>query len=656
MLGRLFLPTQLFMAIAFAVLLTICVSSAARAENPIILSDEVVAPEVMNAGTQYLRDASRALGIDDVRQGDAAAGFRPLETGFINFGYIKDAVWLRFEVINPNDDDQWRIHFRENFFPEFAVWSVMPDGQVTQYTDITPDKGFRGRSLPYPELVSPITLPRDVPVTVYVRYRSGGASETSFDVLTEAAFDERAARRTAKNFIYYGMMLILVIASSVAFIGTSRTVFAAYALYASSGLLFVMHGDGNTFRYLWPNAPEFNAYASVLLGVAIIFCGPNFARSFLQTDKHNPILDRVLLATMLMPLVTMACTLFIDTQVIKKLLVLEAFFCMIMMMVSGLVAARTRFREVRFYIAAWTGAVISSAIMTMRHWIGLDISAEVQFDSMRMVLVLDAGLMGFAIQDRFNQLKQNRQHALEASLAEAEENVRLSKRLQHLELQYEMAEQLAQARNRTLADTAHDLRQPLHALRLNVNALLKGGAKQRGDLDEVEKTFDYVQQLLSRELETASLESQEQDVSVVDIGEVLTSVGEMLGPDAEAAGVDLRIIPSSQQATIAPLAVMRIVSNLVSNAIKYGGAGKVLVGVRRINGRVVIEVHDTGPGLSEDAFQHAVSRHVRLDTAGVAQGNGLGLSIVSALAQEHGAEFSRLPRRTTGLSVRVVFP
>ena len=61
------------------------------------------------------------------------------------------------------------------------------------------------------------------------------------------------------------------------------------------------------------------------------------------------------------------------------------------------VAARTRFREVRFYVFAWCGAVIASAIMTARHWFGIDIPEDTQLDAMRVVMVFDAAFMGLAI-------------------------------------------------------------------------------------------------------------------------------------------------------------------------------------------------------------------------------------------------------------------
>ena len=148
--------------------------------------------------------------------------------------------------------------------------------------------------------------------------------------------------------------------------------------------------------------PYFNSNASIVLGSGIILCGAVYAMLFLQTRRYHPLLDKSLGAVVLVTLGMLLASAFLngqENQQIKKVLVLVAFAAILLFVLSGLVAARTRFKQVRFYVIAWTGAVISSAIMTARHWPGIEISEEVQFNSMRIVMVLDAALMGLAIWD-----------------------------------------------------------------------------------------------------------------------------------------------------------------------------------------------------------------------------------------------------------------
>lgn len=626
---------------------------AARAEV-LELAGPATAERVFAGHVDYLRDPSGVLELADV----LALPFAPVTGPSADFGYTRDALWLRLPLRNVTAGTaDWRLHLRENFFPEFDLWLLADDAPprlLERHDRLTT---FDRRAVAYPEVVVPFSLPPGAQAALILRYTSGGSSELSFAVHTEQSFEHLAARKTAKNFVYYGMMLFLVISATLAFLITSRGIFVAYAGYALSGLLFLMHADGNAFQYLWPGYPVFNAYASVLVGAGIIIFGANFARQFLQTAINHPVIDWILLGLIALTAGMVAATAVIDAQPVKKLLVLLALVSILVFTFAGLVAARTRFREVRFYILAWGGAVLSSAIMTGRHWLGLEISEEVQFDSMRIVLLADAAFMGLAILDRFNQLKHARQAAMEASMSETRRNLALSRRLTELEEQYDLAVALTLSSERRIADTVHDLRGPLGALRLNVQRLLHGGAGGPS-APEFDSTFDYLERLVSTELARVSAPADSgpdapppgPDAYPADL--VLSSVAEMFGAAASAKGLALRLVRCTAPVHLPPLALMRIAGNLVSNAIKYTPSGKVLVGCRRRNGRLWLEVHDTGPGIPADDFGRLLARKVRMDQPG-ADGAGLGLAIVNGLARTHGLDLRLLPRKGRGCSIAV---
>lgn len=586
--------------------------------------------------------------------------FRPVTSRSVDYGYVKGTVWLRISVRNLTEaSTQWRAHLRENFFPFVRAYAQQGSQApvIVEKQDLT--TRFQDRALTYPNIVIPLTLPVGEVTTIYISYRSGGSSQTSFSLKTAEDFAVHATIRVAKNFAYYGMMMFLTIAATIAFLATRQIVILAYGAYAFAALMFMMHADGNAFRYLWPGAPVFNSYASLFTGMGVIVCGANFARHFLQTRVYHPIFDALLLGVMGVTTLLVASALFVDAQLIKKGLVLMAFSSILLFTLAGLNAARTRFREVRFYVLAFCGAVISSAIMTARHWLGIDISEEFQFDSMRIVTTLDAAFMGLAILDRFNQMKRARQRALESSLSAAQQSLELSRRLQELEEDYVAAQELAETRGRRISDTAHDLRQPLHALRLNVQALVNTPSSSGLNASDVEETFAYLETLVANELsaqsESVGTTAPEREQS--EIANLFKRLEDMLGPDAREKGLDLRIVPSSRTVAMPALDLMRIASNLVSNAIKYTEAGKVVVGIRQRGGTLRLEVHDTGAGLTGQTFAQARMRGQRLENGdGSAGGHGLGLSIVCRLLAERGLAIGLLPRRTGGTSVFVELP
>jgi len=98
------------------------------------------------------------------------------------------------------------------------------------------------------------------------------------------------------------------------------------------------------------------------------------------------------------------------------------------------------------------------------------------------------------------------------------------------------------------------------------------------------------------------------------------------------------------------------VANLVDNAIKHGReAGRVAVEVRDSDAGASIAVSDQGPGIPGDEIRNVFKRFYRLERSRQTPGNGLGLSLVAAVARLHGAQIETLDN-APGLTVRLWFP
>ncbi|MGB7336782.1 MAG: sensor histidine kinase [Salaquimonas sp.] len=624
---------------------------------------------------QFYLDASRNLSPRQVLELGEKGAFSSIETATPNFGYIKSAIWLRINLRNVTEDiSEWRLFFRENFMQQFAVYKISEGGDFETLILQNELSKFQSRPISFPELVAPLSLEPRETATLLVRYESGGSSELSFSIETIESFESLTSRRTAKNFIYYGMVVLLCIIALMAYVATRQTAFVAYTFYAISALMFIVHADGNGFKYVWPDYPLFNAFATIFLGTSLSIACTNFARIFLKTPIFHPILDKALIGMMALAFIIFASSLFFDHQQIKQILILTTLLSIVLATASGFVAALTRFKEVRFYVLAWTGVLVSASIMASRHWLGIEISEELQFDSMRIVLVVDATMMGLAIWDNLNQGRKAQHLALKSSLASAERSLKLSTRLHELEQKFETVTKIAEIKDNKLINTLHDLRQPLHALRLNVNNLAHMG-DEAVDQNSVEQTFNYLENLVSEHFSEANnllgdtgdltaiatakskMVMPDEEVERIDFDEILKNIHEMFLLDAEEKQLDFRFVKSSKNTDANALVIMRMINNLVANSIKYTDQGKILLGVRQFGDHMRIEIHDTGSGMSRAEFETAKQRHQRLGKdASRKPGDGHGLAIVEELADRNGYKFDMLCERSSGLSLGITVP
>lgn len=195
------------------------------------------------------------------------------------------------------------------------------------------------------------------------------------------------------------------------------------------------------------------------------------------------------------------------------------------------------------------------------------------------------------------------------------------------------AERANSARVRFVAAASHDLLQPLSAAKLFVAAARDdaGATPMRGTLEKAHNALVSVEGILGALLDISRLETggTAVDIGPVPLSLLLAQLTDEFAPIAARKGLKLNILPCNLTVLSDPTYLRRILQNLISNALRYTGSGRVLVGARRSAGQVRIEVHDTGPGIAADQ-QQAIFRefHRVHGSASASEGMGLGLAIV----------------------------
>ncbi len=593
--------------------------------------------------------------------GQSAVATRPLPSSAPDFGYTPAKIWLKLPVINNTaSSSAWLFFVHANFLQAASIDKISPDGTITTLLSLTPDSPFSARPVDYPQLVVPFDLEPGEAATLIVSYYSQGSSRLSMSIETPDSFSRQTSISQAKSYAFYGMMLVMLALVTVALIVLRQAVFAAFGGYLLSMLVYVSHSDGVAFQYIWPEFPRFNSIASVVAGSSVMVFGGLFAMSILQTARFHPVMHRVLIGVIGSVLLINAVLIPTDTQLLKRLLVFMISICTLTYLLSGLVAARTRFREVRFYVLAWMVLLIPVSLFTARFAFGFELQFLTLYDTIRIGLVFEALLMGLAIFDRYNF---QRQSAMEESLAQAQKNLSLSQRLGVLEDQYQQVTTKAQAREESVKDTIHDLRQPMQALRLSLRQMFDPAADKSNDAGHVESALAYMERLVAGRLAEEAdvqaaanndLSTHQQLSTEPGVHDVLRGIADMFTAEAAAKGLALKLVLAAPDAQVAAYPLMRVVANLTSNAIKYTKAGRIIIALRRSGPRHFIEVHDTGPGLSGAAFEQALKRNQRLDRdIDAATGSGLGLSVVTEIAAANHWEVTSCNARTTGASIRI---
>ncbi len=218
----------------------------------------------------------------------------------------------------------------------------------------------------------------------------------------------------------------------------------------------------------------------------------------------------------------------------------------------------------------------------------------------------------------------------------------LDVRLRNAELVAELraqklaAEEANVAKSRFLAVASHDLRQPLHALGLFVEALQTASlpTQERQLVGNIRGTLDAMAELFDELLDISRLDAGvvRARVETFPLASMFDRLRIQYAPLAQRKGLSLSVLDTSVHVRSDPVLLTRIVGNLLANATRYTESGGVVLGCRRDGPSVRIEVWDTGCGIPAEKHEEIFKEFTQLADAG-RKGLGLGLAIVARLAQ-----------------------
>jgi two-component system sensor histidine kinase CpxA len=233
-----------------------------------------------------------------------------------------------------------------------------------------------------------------------------------------------------------------------------------------------------------------------------------------------------------------------------------------------------------------------------------------------------------------------------------------------------MAERLSNliaARHQLLRDLSHELRSPLARLQMAVGLARQEGSGSAAPLDRIERESERLERMIAQILEYSRLERdpsslQRERVDIVALAEQVVHDAEY-----ESQSPPGRITVINRLADHAnlprlqadPQIVHSALDNVVRNALRYGGRGRIEVVIDAVDGRLTLAVRDYGPGVPEEDLRRIFEpfyRVARPDDGAAAQGSGIGLAVAAKAMELHGGRVIAENVDGGGLQVTLELP
>ena len=231
----------------------------------------------------------------------------------------------------------------------------------------------------------------------------------------------------------------------------------------------------------------------------------------------------------------------------------------------------------------------------------------------------------------------------------------------NLNAMLDQIERLMSGMRQVTANVAHDMRTPLNRLRARLEVTLIEKPDEARYREAIQQTVDEADRIIATfnaMLSIAEAESgaKTESMARTELPPLVDQIAELYEPLAEEKGLALSVEHAGRAVARADHHLLsQAVANLLDNAIKYTPAGgSVAVRTAETAKGAEITVADTGPGIPAESREAVLARFVRLEQSRSTPGNGLGLSLVQAVARMHGADLL-LEDNSPGLRVTLRF-
>ena len=225
------------------------------------------------------------------------------------------------------------------------------------------------------------------------------------------------------------------------------------------------------------------------------------------------------------------------------------------------------------------------------------------------------------------------------------------------------AQEAIRLRDDFLSIASHELRTPLTALQLQLRSIrVQVAAGHDGLADKVERAMrvgERMANLIEALLDVSRIATGKLKLTFesLDLMDVAREVVERLRESAADARCTLSLEGRGRiEGRWDRLRVEQILTNLVSNAIKYAPGERIIVSVARADDEAVLQVHDSGPGIAEEQLSRIFERFARADSTRNYGGMGLGLYVTREIAEAHGGTIVVANRPSGGAAFKVRLP
>ena len=458
------------------------------------------------------------------------------KNGTINLGLTQSNVWLKATVHNKTDQGNLYLMLRQPSIDKAILFVRRASGDVSADT-LGRFRSFNKRYIQAPDYIFPVTISRGEHVDIYLCVSSNDQLQLPLYISTEEVIQEKVSTKNLLFGLYAGAVLIMMLYNFFISVSTRSGSYIYYIIYIFFVGLTQAMFQGYTFMYLWPNSTWMAAHSSVIIPVLSGLTTIGFIKTFLHTKDNAPELDKGINVIVVLYLIGLIVGLFELFYGIIFLQMIASIGSLYVLYVVNQIR-RKGYRPAIFFLIAFSLFFLCVIIFVLRNF---NMVAYNTFTSYILEIgsILEISLLSFALADRINFYRREKEASQAQALQISQENARII-REQNLLLETEVDKRTTDLKrsNQSLNEAMYNLKQAqthlveseklaslgmltagiAHEINNPINFVTASVKPLSRDIDHFMEALDYIEKIafmdISEEEKINALNEYKEDIDI----------------------------------------------------------------------------------------------------------------------------------------------
>ena len=404
---------------AIAGFLLIIAIKANAASQPILFSDDVQGDNI-GRYMAIFQDPSEKLSFEQVQ--NSASLFKPNKKDILNLGSNSDNNWIRFSIVNNSSHDKLVLNLANPIIDRVSFY-IVKGGRVDSIT-VEENDPVHQRSYKHQFYIFDIPLKKGESAECYLMLRSNEQILVPLTLYTPTSIIPSLVRSDTLSGLYLGIMLVMLLYNLFIYFSARDKHYLDYVHYIFWVTITQASVLGYGHKFLWTDSVWLTAnmvtFTGAMSGIATVIFAKSFLRTSLYAPKFNTALNFIIMGDILAIIVLLTGFPLVSYQIVNATAALGSPI----VVYTAYVVYRKDYKPARYFLYAWSVFLASVLVFVLKDY-GIISYNLFTIHSVQIGSALEAILLSFALADKINILKEEKEASQAAALEVAQENERI---------------------------------------------------------------------------------------------------------------------------------------------------------------------------------------------------------------------------------------